>query len=436
MAGAYYKSTQNNKKLSPTKGRKMGQLKDTKVKSLQAKDKDYKLADGDGLFLYVTTKGRKLWKLRYFIDNKEKKYSLGEYVLNSDNQQIGMSISVARNEALKIKQDVKKGIDPNELKKEVKIKKKIEIKENEIKQTTFKNVAELWLKSYESEVTENYHTKISRALELYTYPFIGNTPITEIKRLDLISILTDLKERGLKETANRTFQLMGKVFMYAVTMELVPHNITADIDKKTVLGKKEVVNYPSLTKEDDIKGLLLAIDNYKGDVVTQKAMKILPYVFVRSFNLRHMEWSEIDLIKKEWIIPKEKMKMKAEFVLPLPHQVITILQEMKQLSENQKYVFPSFRLNKPLSDNTFITALRRMGYTNDEMVPHSFRTIFSTLANENSHLHKHSHDVIEALLAHKEKNQVRGAYNRAEYTNQMRELIQWYADYLDSLKIK
>ena len=250
----------------------------------------------------------------------------------------------------------------------------------------------------------------------------------------MISILTDLKNRDLKETANRTFQLMGKVFMYAVTMELVPHNITADIDKKVVLGKKEVKNYPALTKEEDIRGLLLSIDNYKGDTVTQKAMKILPYVFVRSFNLRHMEWSEIDFNTKEWTIPKDKMKMKSEFVLPLPHQAITILEEMKQISDGGKYVFPSFRLNKPLSDNTFITALRRMGYTKEEMVPHSFRSIFSTIANENSHLHNYSYDVIEALLAHNEKNQVRGAYNRAKFKEQMKGLIQWYADYLDGLK--
>ena len=411
----------------------MSTNKDIVYKSAKPKEKEFTISDGDGLHLLIKPNGKKIWEFVYTSPEttKRRKKPLGEYPL--------ITLLEAREKSTEFRKMIRVNkICPIENKRRLKqIKKDSVVKEkqeNEIKQTTFKNVAELWLKSYESEVTENYHTKISRALELYTYPFIGNTPITEIKRLDLISILTDLKDRGLKETANRTFQLMGKVFMYAVTMELTPHNITADIDKKTVLGKKEIVNYPTLTKEEDIKGLLLAIDNYNGDMVTKKAMKILPYLFVRSFNLRHMEWAEIDLIKKEWTIQKEKMKMKSEFVLPLPHQVINILQDMKQFSENQKYVFPSFRLNKPLSDNTFITALRRMGYTKEEMVPHSFRSIFSTLANENSHLHKQTHDVIEALLAHKEKNQVRGAYNRAEYTNQMRELIQWYADYLDNLK--
>ncbi len=403
----------------------MGKLTDTAIKSFKGKEKSYTKSDGDGLQLLIKADGTKLWEFRYTspITLSRRKTSFGTYPT--------VSLLDARSKAMEVSKLIAKGIDYIEKKQESKIQKKVIIK---TKETTFKKVSLDWLESYKSEVTEKYHDKISRALELYTYPFIGDKPITEIKRLDLISILTDLKNRDLKETANRTFQLMGKVFMYAVTMELVPHNITADIDKKVVLGKKEVKNYPALTKEEDIRGLLLAIDNYKGDTVTQKAMKILPYLFVRSFNLRHMEWSEIDFNTKEWTIPKDKMKMKSEFVLPLPHQAITILEEMKQISDGGKYVFPSFRLNKPLSDNTFITALRRMGYTKEEMVPHSFRSIFSTIANENSHLHNYSYDVIEALLAHNEKNQVRGAYNRANYKEQMKGLIQWYANYLDKLR--
>ena len=403
----------------------MGKLTDTAIKSFKAKEKIYTKSDGNGLQLLIKTDGTKLWEFRYTspITLVRRKTSFGTYPI--------VSLADARDKANEVNKLIVNGVDYIEKKQESKIQKKEIIK---TKENTFKKISLEWLESYKNEVTENYHNKISRALELYTYPFIGDKPITEIKRLDLISILTDLKNRDLKETANRTFQLMGKVFMYAVTMELVPHNITADIDKKVVLGKKEVKNYPALTKEEDIKGLLLAIDNYKGDMVTQKAMKILPYVFVRSFNLRHMEWSEIDFNTKEWTIPKEKMKMKTEFVLPLPSQVITILEEMKQISDGGKYVFPSFRLNKPLSDNTFITALRRMGYTKEEMVPHSFRSIFSTIANENSHLHNYSFDVIEALLAHNEKNQVRGAYNRASYKEQMRGLIEWYANYLDKIK--
>ena len=177
----------------------MAQLTDTGIQALKPKDKEYKVSDGNGLFLYVSKTGRKYWKLKYFIDNKEKKYSLGEFIIGSDKKQKGMSLQVARLKTLEIKEDIKKGIDPNELKKEIKTNKAKEKKENEIKQTTFKSVAEMWLKSYESEVSENYHTKISRALELYTYPFIGNTPITEIKRLDLITLvpLIDLHRLNL-----------------------------------------------------------------------------------------------------------------------------------------------------------------------------------------------------------------------------------------------
>ena len=229
--------------------------------------------------------------------------------------------------------------------------------------------------------------------------------------------------------------------MYATMLELTPHNITADIDKKVILGKIVKRNYPTLTKLNDIKGLLLAIDEYSGDYTTKKALQMLPYVFVRSFNIRHCEWSEIDFKNKLWIIPPNKMKVKKEFILPLPHQVISILEEIKEFSGSGRYVFPSFRGNdKPMSDNTMISALRRMGYTKDELVPHSFRSIFSTIAYENMNVssdkggHKLQGEVIESLLAHEEQNKVKGAYNRAEYLNAKKELIQWYADYLDEVK--
>ena len=403
----------------------MATLSDTAIKALKPKDKAYIKSDGNGLQLLIKTDGTKLWEFRYTSPTtlKRRKTSFGTYPT--------VTLIKAREEALRACKMVYDGIDYIDLNK---CSKQAKQKEQNTKDNTFKKIASEWLESYKNEVSENYHAKISRALELYTYSKIGNIPIGEVTRLDVISILSDLKTRNLKETARRTLQLVGKVFMYAVTMELAPHNITSDIDKKTVLGKKEITNYPTLTKEEDVKGLLHAIDNYKGDTVTQKAMQLLPYIFVRSFNLRHMEWSEVDFTKQEWTIPKEKMKMKHEFVLPLPKQAISILNKMKEFSSNEKYVFPSFRLNKPLSDNTFITALRRMGYTKEEMVPHSFRSIFSTISNENSHLHKYSFDVIEALLAHNEKNQVRGAYNRANYKDQMRGLIQWYADYLDKIK--
>lgn len=398
-------------------------LTNTKIKTAKPKEKDYKLFDGGGLFLIIAKSGGKRWRFKYRFNDKEKVLSLGTYPT--------LSLKDARELREKYKNLIAKDIDPNEQKKQKKEEAKI-IEEK--KENTFYKISQEWHKNYKSEVSENYHIKLERAMELYMYPYIKNKPIEDITRLDLIEILKDLKEKDLQETAKRVFMIINKIYKYAVTLEYTPHNIVADIEQKTILGKREKRHYPTFTKEKDIKGLLLAIDDYSGDYTTKMALKMLPYVFVRSFNIRHCEWSEIDFKTKEWIIPAEKMKTKIEFILPLPPQVIEILEEVKQYTGNGKYVFPSFRAkDKPMSDNTLISALRRMGYTKEEFVPHSFRAMFSTITYENMEEHGYSGEVIEALLSHKESNKVKEAYNRASYKKSMRGLIIWYAKYLDSV---
>ena len=321
------------------------------------------------------------------------------------------------------------------LKKQKKINSKINEQKNN---NTFYKVSQEWLDNYESEVSENYHIKLGKALENYVYSYIKNKSINEISRLDIIEILQDLKKKDLQETGKRVFMLLNKIFKYAVTLEYAPHNIIADIEQKIILGKRDKKHYPTFTKAKDIKALMLAIDEYSGDYTTKMAMKMLPYVFVRSFNIRHCEWDEIDFKNSMWIIPPSKMKTKIEFNLPLPPQVIKILEEVKELTGEGKYVFPSFRAkDKPMSDNTLISALRRMGFTKEEFVPHSFRAMFSTIAYENANEkngHKFTSEVIETLLAHKETNKVKEAYNRSSYKEAMKGLICWYGNYLDMVK--
>jgi len=405
------------------------QLTDKEVKASKPKEKEYKLFDGQGLYLSITPKGQKWWRLKYRFNGKEKRISLGVYPT--------VSLADARAEREEKKKLIAKGIDPNEKKKQEKQEaQKVEAK----KENTFYAISQKWLKSYESEVSENYHTKLGRALENYTYKkydnvHIKDTPIDEVTRLDLIAILEALKEKELHETARRTMQILNKVYKYAVTHEYTPHNITADIDTVIVLGKKVKKNYPTFTKEKDIKGLLLSIDGYSGNYTSKMALKVLPYLFVRSYNIRHMEWVEIDFKAKEWTIPADKMKMKKEFILPLPHQVISLLEELQANSLSAKYVFPSpIHKDRPLSDNALISALRRMGYTKEEFVPHSFRAMFSTIANEHIKDHGETEEAIEASLAHKNPNEVKGIYNRYEYLKEKRGVIQWYADYLEGVK--
>ena len=412
-------------------------LTDKEIKAAKPRAKEYKLFDGGGLYLSITPKGQKWWRIKYRFEDKEKRLSLGVYPATT--------LGAARAKREEIKEMIAKGIDPAQERKADKETKRIE----EVKsQNTFYTISQAWLKSYEGEVSESYHAKLGKALENYCYPTytlkdksklsIKDKPIDEVTRLDVIAILEALKDRGIEETARRTAMLLGKVFKYAVTHEVAPHNIMADIDLPIILGKKTKRHYPTLSKKEDIRGLLLAIDGYTGNYYTRMALRALPYLFVRSFNIRHMEWSEIDLEAHEWIIPADKMKTKTKFVLPLPRQVIALLEELQANATNSRYVFPSFRSDgKPMSDNTLISALRRMGYTKEEFVPHSFRSMFATIAYEYANHpdgHPYTGEVIEACLAHKETNKIKEAYNRSSYKEPMRGLMQWYADFLEGVK--
>ena len=396
----------------------------TQIKTSKSKEKDYKLFDGGGLFLLVAKTGGKRWRFKYRFNNKEKVIALGTYP--------SLSLKDARAKREEYKSLIANDIDPNEQKKQ---KKEEILKVEKKKENTFYKVSQEWHENYQTEVSENYHIKLGRALENYVYKYMKDKPIEDVTRLDLIEILKILKERDLQDTASRVLMIINKIYKYAVTLEYVPHNIVADIEQKNILGKREKKHYPTFTKEKDIKGLLLAIDDYSGDYTTKMALKMLPYVFVQSYNIRYCEWIEIDFEKKEWIIPAHKMKTKTEFILPLPNQVIEILEEVKQFTGNGQYVFPSFRAkDKPMSDNTLIGALRRMGYTKEEFVPHSFRAMFSTIAYENMEDHGYSGEVIEALLSHKESNKVKEAYNRASYKKSMKNLLLWYSIHLNNIK--
>ncbi|MFW3441799.1 tyrosine-type recombinase/integrase [Aliarcobacter butzleri] len=398
----------------------------TQINSAKSKDKDYKLFDGGGLYLLVSSSGGKRWRLKYRFNDKEKLFALGVYP--------SISLKDAREKREEYKSLIANGIDPMEQKKQKK-EENLEIERK--KENTFYKVSQKWLENYESQVSKNYHNKLEKALENYVYPFIKNKEIEDVTRINIIEILQDLKDKGINDTANRVYMILNKIYKYATTLEYVPHNIVNDIEQKEIIGRLEKKHYPTFTKEKDIKGLLLAIDEYSGDYTTKMALKMMPYVFVRSYNIRHCEWSEIDFDNKLWIIPANKMKTKTEFILPLPQQVMEILYEVNKYSGDSKYVFPSLRdKNRPMSDNTLISALRRMGYSKEEFVPHSFRAMFSTIAYENANHeagHKFTGEVIEALLAHREKNKIKDAYNRASYKVSMRKLIEWYASYLSNL---
>ena len=256
-----------------------------------------------------------------------------------------------------------------------------------------------------------------------------NMDISKITTLDIIEAIKEF-ENG-SDTPKRLFNLISQVFKSA---NHITRNITADINYKYTFKAVKPNNYPTLTNPSDIKALLISIDEYNGYAPTRYALKLAIFTAVRPFNVRCAEWAEIDLDKGVWSIPASKMKMGREFTLPLNTQAVQLLKEWRLISGSDSYCFKSAKeIGRPLSENTLNSALRRMGYTRDELVSHGFRAMFSTLAHENLDAHKQSSEIIERCLAHQDKNSVRATYNRSKQIEYMRKVMQWWGDYLDRL---
>lgn len=378
--------------------------------------KDKRYPDGDGLYLLATAKGGKLWRYNFSLHNKKYVYAIGKFP--------AISLKDARELHRDLKSQVGKGINPVEAKRDKKIAKRKAIR------NTFQDVAEDYLKIRKDDLAESTYIRYERALKRDFYPFIGAMPIDKVTRGDLVSIATYVQQRGALETAHRYLNLCNQIWKYALQFDKVEHNIVGDIDKTIALKKFTNKEYKTITEPKRIGELLIAIDGYTGSFTTRHLLRFLPYVFVRSANIREAVWSEFDLKKKVWTIPASKMKSGKEHKLPLSTQAIAILEEVGQYTHDAKYVFHSpLSRTRPLTDVAISSALKRLDF-GDEIVPHGFRAMFSTIARE----HKKRDEVIEALLAHIDSNKVRSAYNRADYVEEKEEIMQWYADYLEGLK--
>lgn len=395
-------------------------LTDKEIKAANPKQKEFKLFDGGGLYLSITPKNQKWWRLKYLLNGKEKRISLGVYPT--------ISLQDARKQREEFKTLIAKGIDPSIERKE----EKEAIKAEEIKsQNTFKNVSTQWVELQRSRLGEITLSKYERALERDFYPIIGDKSMEDITRQDLISIAKVIQDRGAVETAHRLLNLCSQIWRYAMQLEKVERNIINDISKKDILQPIKKKHFRTITDGERIGDLMRAIDNYTGEFTTKSALKLLTLTFVRPYNIRFAEWPEFDLNKKAWTIPAEKMKMKRPHTIPLPPQAVKILEEIYPYTKDAKYVFhsPISRL-KPISENTLNQALKRLDF-GGEIVSHGFRAMFSTIAYESGQFRG---EVIEDLLAHQETNQVKKAYNRAAYEREKRELMEWYANYLDEVK--
>lgn len=385
------------------------------VKNFKPKAKTYRKFDGSGLYLEITPKGKKYWRFKYRFHGKEKRISLGTYP--------AVSIKQARVEHAKAVVTLDKGIDPSAERKANK-QRDIELNEH-----AFELIAQEWHLSQNEHKEESYKKRIWRTLEKDIFPTLGNTPITLVKAPPLRKALKEIEARGAHETAHRTLQTCSRIFRYAMACGYTERDPTLGL--KGALATPKVTHFPALLKPAEVGGLLRAIDVY-GTFSTRCALQLLAYTFVRPGNIRRAEWEEIDLAKKEWKIPAEKMKMRVPHIVPLAKQAVTILKQLQRVSAYSSFVFPSVRSkDRPMSENTLNGALRNMGYTKEQMTAHGFRHIASTLLNEQGTWNP---DAIERQLAHTDRSKIRATYDHSKHLPERRKMMQAWANFLDDLK--
>ena len=290
-------------------------------------------------------------------------------------------------------------------------------------------MAREWFATFSPKWVKGHSDKIFRRLERNIFPNLGGRPIADITSRELLGVLRKVESRGAIETAHRTKQNCSQVFRYAVATGRAERDPT--IELRGALTPSRERHHPSITDPKGIGGLLRAIDGYDGSLVTKCALRLAPLTFVRPGELRRAEWAEFNLDKAEWRIPPERMKMRELHIVPLSAQAVDAVKELQPLTGRGKYVFPGARTNgRPMSENTVNAALRRLGYSKDQMTGHGFRSMASTHLNE----HGWHRDAIERQLAHAERDGVRAAYNFAEHLPERRRMMQAWADYLDALK--
>ncbi|HTW37557.1 MAG TPA: integrase arm-type DNA-binding domain-containing protein [Steroidobacteraceae bacterium] len=384
-------------------------LTETRIRAVKPREKPYKLPDGRGLYLLVSPTGGRLWRLRYRYAGRESMLGLGAYP--------EVTLKAARERANDARKQLADGSDPAAVKRA----------ERTAQADTFRAVALEWLgkQRFAAATREKTDWTFTELL----FPFIGGKSVRQLTAPDILGVLRRLEARGKHETAHRTRQRVSQVMRYAISTGRAESDPTRDL--RGALTPVVQRSHAAITDPVRVGELLRAIDGYIGDPATRAALKLAPLVFVRPGELRAAEWCEFNLEGAEWRIPAERMKMGEQHIVPLSRQALSILEQLRPITGHGRYLFPSLRTReRPISENTLGAALRRLGYSKDEMTAHGFRSTASTLLNEQGF----APDVIELQLAHAERNKVRAAYNRAQRLEERRRMMQAWADYLEGLK--
>ncbi|MBS3929052.1 MAG: tyrosine-type recombinase/integrase [Sphingomonadales bacterium] len=394
-------------------------LTDVAIRNAKPGTKPVKLSDGGGMFLLVSPAGGKLWRLKYRIEGREKLLAIGAY------PEIGLGAARKRREEARAL--IAQGKDPSREKQRDKVRSRIQAAD------TFTAIADEYCSKRRRDGEKGWSpataTRSEYLLSLLN-PGIGRLAIAEIEPADVLAAIRKIEAKGNLESARRTLQLASAVFRFAVATARLASDPTRDL--RGALTAPTVTHYGAITDASRVSELLRAIDGYEGQGMTKLALQLAPHVFVRPGELRHAEWSEIDLDAALWTIPAGKMKMRRPHVVPLSHQAVELFREVRTASGPTGYVFPSIRTrSRPMSENTLNAGLRRLGYASDEMTAHGFRAMASTLLNESGKWHP---DAIERALAHGDDDKVRAAYHRGAHWSERVAMAQWWSDYLDQLR--
>ena len=345
---------------------------------------------------------------------KEKRISLGTYP--------DVTLKDARERRDTARKQVANGVDPSEARKAEKAGIISDVE-------TFELVAREWHKIFLKNTGADHSREILHRLERDVFPWVGATPMKSITAPALLAVVRRIESRGAPETARRVLQYLSRVGRYAVATGRAERDAAADLRGALPPGTKK--HFASLTEAKEVAGLLRAMDDYQGNLIVRCALRLAPLVFVRPGELRKAEWTEINFDGAEWRIPAARMKMKELHIVPLAPQAVGILRELLPLTGSGRYLFPSVRsVSRPISENTLNGALRRMGFTKEEMCAHGFRSLASTMLNEMGW----NRDAIEKQLAHGERNAVRASYNFAQYLPERRRMMLSWANHLEALK--
>lgn len=388
-------------------------LTDKQIKALKPEAKSRKYFDGKGLYLEVAPSGGKWWRLKYHVNSTEKRISLGVYP--------EVTLVEARDKASDYRKIIRSGLDPS-IERRRSLSKAI---------NTLENIGREWLKKEKVLWTPGYYSSTSSRLERLVFSRIGKRPLDSLEPPDMLAMFNSIKISVSIYTSRLMLSLCSRIFRYGIVCGYINSDPCRDLSGALPSHRHKPM--AALIAPKDIARLLKAIDGYDGDFKTLCALRLLPLCMVRTGELRQAEWAEIDFEEKLWRIPPEHTKLRREHLVPLSKQACEILQGLKEATGHCRYLLPGRRSDsRIMSENTVNAALRYMGFSSEEMTGHGFRSMASTRLNEMGF----RADVIEKQLAHEQSNSVRKVYNRAEYLEERRDMLQQWADYLTRLENK